>query len=356
MNRTAWAVIDLKALCHNLQQARQAAPQQKVMVVIKANAYGHGLIEIAKALSDADALAVASSGEAIALRGAGIDQPIVVLQGPQCEQDFAVFASHRLQAVLHQQWQADYLVQHDEIALSVWLKIDSGMGRMGFQALAAQHVYDQLSAAPNIAKPIGLMTHMACADDRADDYTRQQLTTYQTITQNMQGVRSIANSAAILGWPQTHADWIRPGIMLYGSSPFIDKMDMPWVLKPVMTLKTRLIAICQHKTGDHIGYGCSYTCQKPMRIGIAAIGYGDGYPRHAPTGTPVLVAGQRTQLVGRVSMDMLTLDITDIKEAAVGSEVILWGQGLAAEEVATYAQTISYELFCAISCERIYTY
>ena len=355
MTRATRAVIDLSALRHNLLISRQAAPNAKQMAIIKAHAYGHGMVYVAQALAEqADAFGVALIEEAIPLREAGISKPILLLEGLTDSKDLPLIRGFRLQTVVHHESQVAMLEASDGEPVPVWLKIDTGMHRLGFAPEKAAAIYQRLLACDSVAKPIHLMTHLANADDREDQYTAQQLKTfYEAITfkdnESADVVCSIANSAGILGWPDSHADWVRPGIMLYGVSPFVDSTAAEHDLKPVMTLQSELIAVNHFKKGDSVGYGGSWTCPEDMPVGVVAIGYGDGYPRHAKPGTPILVNGQRTQLIGRVSMDMVTVDLRHQAKANVGDPVVLWGKGLPVEEVADYAGTIAYELLCSVT-------
>jgi alanine racemase len=342
--------IDLTALRHNLARVRAAAPGCRVAAALKANAYGHGLLRAARVLDDADSFAVARCDEALALREAGINKPILVLEGFLQPEEIDICRQHQLQAAIHHESQLRML----ELAtagkpLDLWLKIDTGMHRLGFAPTQVAATLQRLAACPNAASNPRLMSHLARADERTHPFTQQQLATFQAVTQGVTTERSLANSGGILGWPDTHFDWVRPGIMLYGCSPFSDSLGVEERLRPVMTLASRLIAVQQYPAGDTVGYGGSWRCPRDSRIGVAAIGYGDGYPRHAPSGTPVLVNGQRAPLVGRVSMDMITIDLTDHPNAHVGDCVVLWGHDLPAEEIARYTATITYDLFCKIT-------
>ena len=338
--------IDLDALRHNLQVARNAAPGSKVMAVIKADAYGHGLTRVAGALRDADALAVARMGEAVALDEAGI----VVLGGFMDAQEL-LEASHRgFELVVHQPEQLQ-LLQEARLPKPVrcWLKVDTGMNRLGFSPAQAVPAFDVLQELSNIAGSPRLMTHLANADVSDDPFTVEQLQRFTPLATQYGGETSIANSAGILGWPESHGDWLRPGIMLYGASPFVDGKASDHDLKPVMTFSARLIAVKQLKAGERVGYGGTWTCPEDLPLGVVGVGYGDGYPRELPSGTPVLVKGKRVPLVGRVSMDMITLDLRQLPDARVGDPVVLWGDGLPAEEIAQAAGTIPYTLFCGIT-------
>lgn len=351
MLRTPVARLDAGALRHNLARARAAAPASAVFTAIKAEGYGHGLLWCAAALADdCEGFAVAATGEGIALRDAGFrDHRICILNGPVDPEDLRACAAHRLEPLIHQPWQAEALAQGRlERPLSAWLKIDSGMGRMGVPARAAADWHRRLAACAEVAAPVGLMTHLASADDRADGFTERQMDCFEAAIEGCTGPRSAANSAGVLGWPRSHGDWIRPGIMLYGCSPFVEGADPALDLRPVMTLRTRLIGINHLAAGSSIGYGRTWTCPEDMPVGVVAIGYGDGYPRHARNGTPVLVRGRRVPMVGRVSMDKITVDLRALPEAEVGDEVVLWGAGLPIEEIAAAADTIGYELLCSV--------
>ena len=351
MSRAAQAIIDLSALTHNLRRAKAAAPSAQTLAVIKANGYGHGIVRVAKALhNDADRFAVASLEEASALREAGINKSIVLLEGFFEAGELPLILQHQLDIVVHHQIQLDILRKHKaaNAKLNVWLKIDTGMHRLGFPPEKINTVWHELNANESVDS-ITLMTHLANADDRQDNYTDIQLERFKQCTQDLPGPRSIANSAGILGWPASHANINRPGILLYGGNPFTTGTGADAGLKPVMTLQTRLIAVHRFKKGEPIGYGGTWTCPQDMPVGVAAIGYGDGYPRHAGSGTPVLVNGQRAQLAGRVSMDMIGIDLRNTPEAKVDDPVILWGEGLPIDEIARCASTISYELLCGVT-------
>jgi alanine racemase len=348
MSRPARAVIDLQALRHNFSRVRQAAPASHTMAIIKANAYGHGTVEVARALPDATAFGVACLEEAIALREAGFDRRIVLLEGLFTGEDIGLINAYRLDVVVHHGSQLD-LLERGRInrAVDVWLKIDTGMNRLGFMPDSVAAARKRLAGIAGVGT-VRLMTHFACADDLSSDYTRKQLGLFNDVTAQQAGERSLANSAAVLGWPESHADWVRPGVMLYGSSPLLGRRAAEFDLRPVMTLTTRLIAVNPRRQGDPVGYSGDWVCPTDMNIGVAAIGYGDGYPRHAASGMPVLVNGRRVPLAGRVSMDMICLDLSSQPQAQVGDEVVLWGDGLPIDEVAARAGTISYELFCGV--------
>jgi alanine racemase len=348
MTRPTRARVDLQALRHNFSRVRQAAPHSRTLAIVKANAYGHGTLEVARALPGADAFGVACTEEAITLREAGFDRRILLLEGPFAAADLALINAYRLDAVVHHASQLALLeAARPARPLNVWLKIDTGMNRLGFLPAEAGAARARLADLAGIGE-VRLMTHFACADDLASDATPRQLARFQAAAADFAGELTLANSAAVLGWPDTHADWVRPGIMLYGASPLLGRGAPELDLRPVMTLGTRLIAVNARRKGDRVGYGGDWTCPRDTTIGVAAIGYGDGYPRHAPSGTPLLVNGRRVPLAGRVSMDMICLDLGTQPEARVGDEVILWGAGLPVDEIAARAGTIAYELFCGV--------
>lgn len=348
MSRVTRAVIDHAALRHNLAVARAAAAPARVIAVLKADGYGHGLLGVAQALSGADAFAVSCLEEALPLREAGLRQRIVLLEGPFAAADLGVFARRRLDAVIHTDWQVAALEQARLPApVDVWLKVDTGMGRLGFPPERAAAMAARLQAAPAVGK-LRFMTHLACADDRDDGTTPQQLATLEEALTGLAGERSIANSAGTLGWPEARADWVRPGIMLYGCQPFVDTHPSP-ELRATMRLEARLIAVNHHRRGDRIGYGGTFVCPEDMPVGVVSIGYGDGYPRHAPNGTPVQVRGRRAGVAGRVSMDMTCIDLRPVPDAAVGDTVVLWGEEPRVEEVAELCGTIGYELYCQVT-------
>lgn len=327
--------------------------------VIKANAYGHGMLPAALALrGSTDGLALVELEGAIALREAGIRQPILMLEGFYQPDELPLFAEWALTPVLHAPWQVDALIAARlPVRLPVYLKLDTGMHRLG---LAADEFFQALARleAADCTASITVMTHFADADEELG--IAEQMQRLRGITAGLALPLSLANSAALLRFPESHADWVRPGIMLYGASPFPARQSAESLgLKPVMTLASEIIAVRDLAAGDRVGYGGTFVAEQPMRIGIIACGYADGYPRHAPTGTPVLVAGQRTRTLGRVSMDKLCVDLTGIDQKVgagdtattpiIGTKVTLWGEGLPADDVATAAGTVAYELFCAVT-------
>jgi alanine racemase len=356
MTRPARARIDLQALQHNFRRVQQAAPHSKIIAIVKAHAYGHGLVRVAQALSAADAFGVACMEEAITLREAGCDRRIVLLEGLFSPADIMLINGYRLDVVIHSTRQVEMLEQGSlSKPLDIWLKIDTGMHRLGFRPTEAAAVADRLRGIPQVAT-LRFMTHFACADDLSSDVTLTQLRRFSEIPATGAAERSLANSAGVLGWPDAHCEWVRPGIMLYGSSPLAGQSAAALDLQPVMTLGTELIAVTARSKGDAVGYGGDWVCPRDMRIGVAAIGYGDGYPRHATSGMQVLVNDKPAALAGRVSMDMICIDLGDQPDARGGDEVVLWGPGLPVDQVAAQAGTISYELLCGVGSRVHFEY
>ena len=351
MTRPLIATIDLSALRHNFRVVRQHAKKSQVMAVIKANAYGHGVMRVAQALANADqradGFALLELDAAVALRQAGYTQRIVLLEGFFAASELAVLAEHRIDSAVHCAEQIAMLhACRSDVKINLLLKLNTGMNRLGFGESAfagALAVLRQMSAVGDLT----LMTHFANADDARG--VAWQMTAFERMVGGSTLPRSLANSAAIVRYPQTHADWVRPGIMLYGATPFADASAAALGLQPVMTLTSRIIAVQQIKVGDTVGYGGSYTASHDMRIGVVACGYADGYPRHAPSGTPVRVGDAMTTTIGRVSMDMLCVDLTALPNASVGAPVTLWGEGNPVDDVATAAGTVGYELLCALA-------
>jgi alanine racemase len=349
LTRPARVVINLDAARANLRHVRRLAPNSKVMAVVKADAYGHGLTRMARAFADADAFGVACIEEAVALREAGIRKRIVLLEGAFGADDLRNARASHLDIVVHTLTQVDLLEAAASGApVPVWMKIDTGMHRLGLAPAQVLETWRRLNACPAVEKPIRLMTHLASAQQRGDPSVGRQLDCFETAVAGLSGERAIANSAAIISAPQTHAEWIRPGLMLYGASPFDDTLAVQEGLSPVMTLRSALIAVNRIRAGDRVGYGGTWTCPEDMPIGLVAMGYGDGYPRHAESGTPMLVNGRRAALIGRPSMDMLIVDLRNSPDAKVGDPVVLWGDGLPVEEIARYAGTIPYQLLCSV--------
>lgn len=347
MPRPITATIDLAALGHNLGVARTHAPHAKVFAVVKANAYGHGLLRTAGALREADGFAVLEFDAAIRLRDAGYTQRIVLLEGFFDAREAVAGAARKIASVVHTAEQFAWIAPLPAGSrLDVLLKINSGMNRLGFAPQAVRGAYETLQESPGIGK-ITLMSHFADADGAGG--VAAQMAVFERAVAGIAAPRSLANSAATLRYPETHFDWIRPGIMLYGSSPFTDRSAAELGLKPVMTLASEIIGVCDLKPGDTVGYGGTFRAERVMRIGIVACGYADGYPRHAPSGSPVRVGERMTTTVGRVSMDMLCADITGMPGAGIGTPVVLWGEGNPIDAVAQAAGTVSYELMCALT-------
>jgi alanine racemase len=347
MPRPISATIRTSALAHNLGVARKCAPTSKVWAVVKANAYGHGLVAAARAMEGADGYAMLDFEEAIRLRLQGVRKPILLLEGFFKPQDVALLAEYDLTPVVHNIEQIEIL---EKTALArpidAYLKVNSGMNRLGFTVDNVRIGWNALHSHEQI-RSVTVMTHFADADGASG--VAGQLEWFNSMTQPMQAPRSMANSAAVLRFPETHADWIRPGIMLYGCSPFADQTAEEIGLRPVMTLKTEIIALQNLQAGERVGYGFGFEATEEMTVGVVACGYADGYPRSAPSGTPVLVNGERTRTVGRVSMDMICVDITALPEAYIGTPVTMWGEGLSADEVGASAGTLSYELLCGLA-------
>jgi len=348
---SVYADIDLAALRHNLSVVRRHAPGCRIMAVVKSNAYGHGALELACALAPGvDALAVARTEEALALRAAGLHVPLVVLEGPVEDEDLRRSGQAQLQLTIHHESQLALLAGYRGTSIDCWLKCDTGMHRLGFAPDAVASAWSALMEMPSV-RAVGLMTHLACADDPEDPMTARQVERMHAVSLGIGAQRSIANSAGILAWPETHADWIRPGLMLYGVSPLLRRNAADLELRAVMGLHARLIAINVIPAGDTVGYGATWTAPEQMPLGVVGIGYGDGYPRHIGPDASVLLRGKRVPVVGRVSMDMITVDLRGVA-AEVGDKVMLWGDGLPVEEVAAWAGTIPYTLLCGVT-ERV---
>ncbi|MGF1562247.1 MAG: alanine racemase [Geminicoccaceae bacterium] len=345
--RPAQARIDLAALRHNLARVRACAPAAGVVAMVKANGYGNGAARLLPALHAADRLGVACLEEALVLRAAGARQPIVLIEGVFSADELAACGAHGLEIVVHEQGQIAMLEQAAPAEpLALWLKIDTGMTRLGLAPGAVHDAYHRLKRR---SRSITLTSHFACADEPDNSMTRAQIARFDAVCAGLEGARSLANSAGVLAWPASHRDHVRPGIMLYGASPMIGHTGADDGLLPVMTLQTGVVALKDIPAGTSVGYGATWTAAQASRIAIAAIGYGDGYPRHAPSGTPVLVNGQRAGLAGRVSMDLIAIDVTGLADVAIGDPVTLWGEGLPVEEVAEAAGTIAYELLCGVT-------
>lgn len=346
MPRPVCATVSVSALAHNLAAVRRRAPDARIWAVVKAHAYGHGLPAAIRGFAGADGLALLEFDNARRLRALGWRGPILMLEGPFGPDDVTMAGELGLSLVVHNAVQVEWLRAYDGKVIDVWLKLNTGMNRLGVPPDEAASIQKALSMLPSVGK-VSLMTHFADADRPGG--AAAQLERFERATADLPGSRSLANSAALIDLPDTHRDWVRPGIMLYGSSPFGDRSAASLGLRAAMTLRAELIATQALQAGDAVGYGGTFVAPGPMRIGIVACGYADGYPRHAPTGTPIEVAGVRTRTVGRVSMDMLAVDLEPVPDAGVGASVELWGERVSVDEVAASAGTIGYELLCAVA-------
>jgi len=327
--------------------AKRAAQRSRVYAVVKADAYGHGVDRVMRALPQADGFATLELDSAIALRERLVTSPVLLLEGFFEPSELRVISSSGLATVVHSEEQLRMLeLDRPDRLLDVWLKINTGMNRLGFSLAEAPGALERLRAS-GTTRSITLMTHFATSD--APPGVAEATSRFDEATRGLRLPRSLANTAAIFGHPETHADIVRLGIGLYGATPYADKSAGLLGLKPAMTLASKLIAVRQLRVGDEVGYGGTYRSERPMRIGVVACGYADGYPRHAPSGTPILVGGARTKTVGRVSMDMITVDLGPVPDARVGSPVVLWGEGIPVDEVAMAAGTVGYELLCALA-------
>ena len=352
MSSAPVVTVDAGALRNNLAVVRRFAPGARVIAAVKANAYGHGLVYAARALAAADAFAVARVEEALALREAGISHPMVVLEGVFAADQLDAAANHDLQLVVHAPEQIAMLEQYAGTQrFAVWLKVDSGMNRLGFKAEEFAAAHARLAGCAAVGT-LRLMTHLASAENAGGLETRLQLDRFRALSAPLRLERSIANSAGIIAWPDAHGEWVRPGLMLYGASPFAERSAADLGLLPAMTFATQVIAVRNVAAGEAIGYNGIWRAKRRSRIAVAAVGYGDGYPRCMHAGAPALINGREVSVVGRVSMDMTLLDATELPDAAVGDAVTLWGKGLPAERVASFADTIAYELFCRVA-ERV---
>lgn len=356
MPRPIQALIHTEALAHNLRRAREAAPDARVWAIVKANAYGHGIAHAYEGLRGADGFALLDLAEAEKVRSLGWRGPVLLLEGVFEPRDLELCSRLDLWHVVHCTEQIDWLAAHKtQKPHRVFLKMNSGMNRLGFRAGAFRSAWTRLNALPQVDE-ISLMTHFAEAD--GPQGVARQMAAFTDATHDLDGERSVANSAAVLRFgsdPAVRADWVRPGILAYGSSPDFPAHDIAhWGLQPAMTLRSRLIAVQQLRAGESVGYGSRFTAPAALRVGVVACGYADGYPRVCDTGTPVLVDGVRTRTLGRVSMDMLAVDLTPVPQAGLGTEVTLWGRAdngtvLAIDEVAQAAGTLGYELMCALA-------
>ncbi len=346
MARPIRATIRLDALRHNYGVAKRTAPRSRVLAVVKANAYGHGIERAAKALEDADGFGLIELDNAVRLRESGFAREILLLEGFFAADELPALAASNLATAVHSEEQLRMLEASRGVCVDAYLKINTGMNRLGFAPEQAMGALARLRRC-GAAKSITLMTHFATSD--GPEGVEEAMRRFNAATDGVKLPRSAANSAAIFAHPASHQDTVRQGIALYGATPFADRSAQSLGLQPAMTLASELIAVQDLKAGDHIGYGATYRCENAIRIGVVACGYADGYPRHAPSGTPIVVGGARTKTVGRVSMDLITVDLTPVPGARVGTPVILWGEGLAIDDVANAAGTVGYELMCALA-------
>lgn len=343
------AIVNLSALKHNLEQVKKIAPNSKVLAMVKSDGYGHGLISVAKTFHDADFLGVAHLEEAIQLRQANINNQIVLMLGVGLSEELILAQHHNIEIIIHHPSQIEILKNTQlPASIKVWLKIDTGMHRLGVLPEEAQHLYQKLLSLKNVDPEIKFITHLANAFNLTTDQTSKQIKIFNELIKNFPGEKSIANSAGIISWPNSHMDIVRPGIMLYGVSPFTNKIGKDFNLLPVMTLQSKLIGINSVKKNEAIGYGGRWCCPEDMKVGVVAIGYGDGYSRYVKDGTPVLIRGKRCAVVGNVSMNIVTVDLRPCPDAKINDTVTLWGDDLPVEEIASYANTIPYTLLCGV--------
>ena len=343
-------MVDVAALQHNYSVVRKLAPHSRILSIVKAGGYGHGLVQVAKALRNSDGFGVATLEEGLALREAGITQPILLLEGLLNQADLQLAAEKRFQLVVHQDWQVKMLESAKlSQPVSVWLKVNTGMHRLGVSEDSCLASWRQLQQSPNV-RDLVLMSHLACADDAADAMNQAQLRLFAGLAEGCSAnSASLANSAGVINGADFHYQWVRPGLMLYGGTPVLGTSAAELQLKPAMQLVSRVIARTQVRAGESVGYGATWRAKKDAEIAVVAIGYGDGYPRHISHEAQVLVNGTRCPIVGRVSMDMITIDVTHMPQVTPETEVVLWGEGLPLEEVADWAGTVNYELLCQIT-------
>ena len=349
MSRAARATLDLGALRHNFEHIRKQAPASRVLAVIKANGYGHGLLRVARALPGADGFGVAHIEEALALREGGIGQPIVLLQGFTCAEEITLLARQRIDTVVHHPEQVRMLeCQPPPQPLGVWLKLDTGMHRLGLAAADADAARMRLQACPGVELR-AVLSHLARADEPEQPCSEQQRAEFLRLSEGWGLPRSLANSAALFAARRYHFDWVRPGLALYGMSPFAQGHAAELGLRPVLSLRGHVVAVKALRRGEAVGYGGAWRASRDTRLAIVAVGYADGYPRHAASGTPVLLGGRPCPLAGRVSMDMLAVELPPEITPRLGEEAVLWGEGLPVEDIARAAGTIPYELVCKLT-------
>lgn len=356
--QAATVVVNRRALRHNLQRLRELAPASRLVAVVKANAYGHGLVETARTLPDADAFGVARLEEALRLREGGIIQPVLLLEGFFTADELHQVSAQHLDTVVHSVEQLLALETTDLAApVTVWMKLDTGMHRLGIRPDEAEAFYQRLTQCRNVRQPVNIVSHFARADEPDCGATERQLDIFTTFSEGKPSQRSIAASGGTLLWPQAHFDWVRPGIILYGVSP-LDRR--PWGedfgFQPVMTLTSSLIAVREHSAGDPVGYGGTWVSERDTRLGVVAMGYGDGYPRSVPSGTPVLVNGREVPIVGRVAMDMICVDLGPDCQDRPGDRVVFWGEGLPVERIAESTGISAYELITRLTSRAALKY
>ncbi|MGN8851178.1 alanine racemase [Anaerobiospirillum succiniciproducens] len=349
--KSVTAVINRQALVDNLKLIRSKVPESNLVAVVKANAYGHGLVQVARTLEPyVEAFAVARVPEAMELKLSGIKKKIILLEGFLNAEDIPVISEHGFYTAVHDMEQIKAIEQsHISKPINAWLKIDIGMHRLGAAEEEVAKMKQLLESSDKVAKPIGLISHLSVADTpEKDEYNQQQIEYFNKVAKCFSGDICLANSAGIIACPNARTQWVRPGIIMYGISPFADRTGSDLGLTPVMTLKSSLIAMRKVKKGAMVGYGAAWTAPYDTVIGIVAAGYGDGYPRSMPNGTPVRINGRNVPTAGHVCMDMLFVDLGPESTDKIGDEVILWGDGLPVERIATLANTIPYELVCRI--------
>ncbi len=349
MGRKTLCTLSTANLLHNLEVLRKKTPRSKIMAMVKANAYGHGIRSVSQRLSNyVDALGVASIDEALALRQAKVEAPITLIEGVFAPEELSLASEQGFSVVFHSLHQLDWLKQNTSVKLRAWLKINTGMGRLGFPPEEADKAMRVLSESPSIIEPVGIMSHFACADEPEQPMNQYQINTFRAFADKHPGEKSFCNSAALFAFPEAHYDWVRPGLALYGASPLAGVSAESLGLKPVMTFLTEIIAIQKFKRGDDIGYGACYKCPEDMPVGIAAMGYGDGYPRLVQEKASVVIDGELCPVIGRVAMDMAAIDLRPCANAAVGDKVTVWGDGLPVEALARASDRIAYDLLTGV--------
>ena len=350
MARVATAILSTENLLHNLEVIRKQSSGREIIAMIKANAYGHGLRSVAMRLDGkVSSFGVASVDEALALRKVGVKSPVTLMSGAFEVEDLLIASEHNFHLIFHEQQQIDWLNRSKLLKpIKIWLKIDTGMGRLGFNLAQAKEAYKALSDNSQIVQPIGIMSHLACAEESEHLLNKDQIKEFKNFVKDLPGPKSLANSAAIFNFTDDLYDVVRPGLSLYGISPIPNKTSKELNLKPVMTLQTKLVSVSKFKKDDHIGYGGRFICPEDMHIGVIAMGYGDGYPRTVKNGTPVLVNNKKCKIAGRVSMDMAMIDLRNFPSSQVGDPVVLWGDGLPLEEIAPHTHNVPYDIICGV--------